>query len=288
MSEHVTQGARARRGAGNESKRKRAREEGCQRLESHAAKPPRSGRQPGSTVAADNSRPVAHQDGAVKPTAADNAKSIASSMVSALRIVNGTKDGRMFSEGVDFNVFIRELESSATKLRAGDLSHVEDMLLHQAIALQAVFTRLTADALACREIPSMDLLMRYGLRAQNQCRSTLETLAAVKNPPVVFARQANVTTGPQQVNNGLFAPSRARDEQLEPNELSGEASELRQDTGATAVARPTDTPMAPVGTIDRTTNIRGQAPVVAQRVEGRHTPIIAAARKGTARPGEGT
>lgn len=32
--------------------------------------------------------------------------------------------------------------------------------------------------------------------------ATLETLANIKNPPVVLARQANITTGPQQVNNG--------------------------------------------------------------------------------------
>jgi len=34
---------------------------------------------------------------------------------------------------------------------------------------------------------------------------TLETLATIKNPPVVFARQANVNNGGQQVNNGAAA-----------------------------------------------------------------------------------
>jgi hypothetical protein len=48
------------------------------------------------------------------------------------------------------------------------------------------------------------------LRAQSQCRATLETLAAIKNPPIVYARQANVTTGPQQINNGVASP-RARE-----------------------------------------------------------------------------
>ena len=41
------------------------------------------------------------------------------------------------------------------------------------------------------------------LKAQAQCRATLEALAEIKNPrPVMFAKQANVTSGPQQVNNG--------------------------------------------------------------------------------------
>ena len=42
--------------------------------------------------------------------------------------------------------------------------------------------------------------MRLSLKAQGQCRATLETLAVIKNPPV-FAHQANIAHGPQQVNN---------------------------------------------------------------------------------------
>ena len=45
-SMNPTHGARARRGAGNEPKRKRSREDGHQPSETHAAKPLRSGRQP--------------------------------------------------------------------------------------------------------------------------------------------------------------------------------------------------------------------------------------------------
>jgi hypothetical protein len=44
--------------------------------------------------------------------------------------------------------------------------------------------------------------MRLALKAQGQCRATLETLAAIKNPPVVFAKQRNISHGHQQVNNG--------------------------------------------------------------------------------------
>jgi hypothetical protein len=44
--------------------------------------------------------------------------------------------------------------------------------------------------------------MRLALKAQSQCRATLETAAAMKNSqPVAFVRQANVAHGPQQVNN---------------------------------------------------------------------------------------
>jgi hypothetical protein len=43
--------------------------------------------------------------------------------------------------------------------------------------------------------------MRIALRAQSQCRATLETLGTIKNPPTVFVKQTNVTSGPQQINN---------------------------------------------------------------------------------------
>jgi len=51
--------------------------------------------------------------------------------------------------------------------------------------------------------------MRLALRAQSQCRATLETLAVIKNPTTVaYVRQANIANGPQQVNN---APQTARE-----------------------------------------------------------------------------
>jgi hypothetical protein len=56
------------------------------------------------------------------------------------------------------------------------------------------------------------------MKAQSQCRATLETLAAIKAGPVVIARQANIAHGPQQVNNGVAANNAqtpARAEQLE-------------------------------------------------------------------------
>jgi len=37
--------------------------------------------------------------------------------------------------------------------------------------------------------------MTLSLKAQGQALATLETLAAIKCPPVVFARQANINNG---------------------------------------------------------------------------------------------
>lgn len=54
-------------------------------------------------------------------------------------------------------------------------------------------------------LDATDRYMRLALKAQGQCRATLETLANLKNPPVVVARQANIANGPQQVNNTMNA-----------------------------------------------------------------------------------
>ena len=60
---------------------------------------------------------------------------------------------------------------------------------------------------------------------------TLETLSNIKNPPVIYAKQANIANGPQQVNNGTMPPSHAGKNQNQPNKLLEEGNEQRVDTG---------------------------------------------------------
>jgi hypothetical protein len=44
--------------------------------------------------------------------------------------------------------------------------------------------------------------LRLALKAQSQCRANIETFAEIKNPkPLAFVQQANIASGPQQVNN---------------------------------------------------------------------------------------
>ena len=63
--------------------------------------------------------------------------------------------------------------------------------------------------------------MRMAMKAQSQCRMTIETLATLKNPQVVFAKQANINNGgQQQVNNRVATDtSRARESEPEPSKL---------------------------------------------------------------------
>ncbi|MGP1609390.1 MAG: hypothetical protein ACTS5G_01695, partial [Burkholderiales bacterium] len=75
--------------------------------------------------------------------------------------------------------------------------------------------------------------------------------------PVVFAKQANVTTGPQQINNGMAAPSRAREIENEQSKLSGPGNELLPNTAASALESQVNQEVEAVGKINRAEVQRG-------------------------------
>jgi hypothetical protein len=124
---------------------------------------------------------------------------------------------------------------------AGDMKRAEAMLYGQAQALQSIFMALARRATTQEYLKQWEGYLRMALKAQNQCRMTLETLATIKNPPVVFARQANINNGgQQQVNNEMArqtVASRTRETRPEkPNELSETNHELLPDVGASPAA----------------------------------------------------
>ncbi len=165
------------------------------------------------------------------------------------------------------------LKEQAAAINRGDLARAEAMLMSQATSLQSLFARLVEKAMTGATLPTFETNMRMALRAQAQCRATLETLANVKNPPVVFARQANVTTGPQQVNNHPVARARPREIETEPTQLSGEISDgLRQDAGTPGFAGGINPQMETVGEIHRA-EIRGRkTPGGDARLQRRKSP----------------
>jgi hypothetical protein len=88
-----------------------------------------------------------------------------------------------------------------------DLRQCEAMLYCQAHVLQAVFVDSLLQVPKQGWFSTSEAYMRMAMKAQNQCRMTLQTWAQIKNPPVVFARQANIAQGPQQVNNNGMMPA---------------------------------------------------------------------------------
>jgi hypothetical protein len=173
---------------------------------------------------------------------------------------------RNFSTSITGEIGITEamnaLRESVASVSKGDQSPYETMLLGQAAALNAIFAELARRAsLNMGEyMDATDRYMRLALKAQGQCRATLETLAAIKNPPLVYARQANINNGgQQQVNNGTASPAqterpfaRAGGIASEPNRLLEANDGERLDAGAQGAAGKTHQDLAPVGTLDRT------------------------------------
>ena len=118
-----------------------------------------------------------------------------------------TEYGKIFGEQ-DTNEVYDILTAASSKISGGDMSKVEAMLINQAHALQSMFTNFSRRALNQQYQSNLESFFKMALKAQNQCRMTLETLATIKNPPVIYARQANINQGGnQQVNNGMPAVS---------------------------------------------------------------------------------
>jgi len=159
----------------------------------------------------------------------------------------------------DFVSLAAALREEASRVTANnDLSRAEAMLAIQSHTLDAMFCALTKRALLNmgEHLDATEAYMRMALRAQSQCRATLETLATIKNPTrPTFIRQANVAHGPQQVNNGTAPPNtlaRAGESENPQSELLENQHGERLDTGTASTASGADPEMATLGTVDRT------------------------------------
>lgn len=181
-------------------------------------------------------------------------------------IVSNAMTTRAFLNSSQPNLSITELVASVKahgeKVNGNDLAAAEQMLVAQAIALNSIFAEMARrSALNMGDyLDATDRYMRLALKAQGQCRATLETLAAVKNPPVIFARQANIAHGPQQVNNGVAperyqwatAPAHAHEQSgNRTNEVLGVDDGERMDAAAQGTAGLANPKLATVDTVNR-------------------------------------
>ena len=129
---------------------------------------------------------------------------------------------------LDLQEMVLTLNEQVEQLRKGDKTQVDSILYSQAVTLNAIFTEMARRAALNmgQHLDATEAYTRMALRAQNQARATLETLAIIRNPSVVIAKQANITSGPQQVNNVLINGETSKD-LIQPNQLSGGHHELR-------------------------------------------------------------
>jgi hypothetical protein len=126
-------------------------------------------------------------------TARNTARLASFSTVAATRVIVAAEGKTGIGEILDIPALIAVMREQANAVQAGSLDEAEAMLMNQATALQSLFARLAEKSMSTEYLSNFEAFMRMALRAQSQCRATLETLAAIKNPPIVYAKQANVT-----------------------------------------------------------------------------------------------
>ena len=205
------------------------------------ALPAKADAAPPATATADEARQFKIAQALIRPS------TLAANTISTLRLAGDQTDM------VSLTVALREQQALVSK---GDLGRAEAMLICQAHTLDALFGNELMTAMRQEALPQFEAHAKLAMRAQSQCRATLETLATIKNPPIpTFIRQANVAHGPQQVNNGTAPagePSRTRESETRQTELLEHDHGERLDTraaGATSGANPA---MATLEAVDGT------------------------------------
>lgn len=162
-----------------------------------------------------------------------------------------------FAGDVNLQALVNDLGEQTCKVQDGDMGPIEGMLFRQAKTLETMFTNLARRAAVQDNLKQFQTHLTLALKAQAQCRSTLEALAEIKNPkPVTFVKQANMAQGHQQVNNtyaiassndGIASPG--KNLQSEPNKLLEADHGQRMDIGtprATGKVNQTVAAMEPV------------------------------------------
>ena len=109
-------------------------------------------------------------------------------------------------DSIDVAEIFTQLKAQAEAIQAGDLSLFDAMLVNQAVALQSLFADLAVKASAGTKSPELfEMQLKLAMRAQNQCRATIQTLLESRNQTVFIKDQVNVSNGSQQVNNNQLA-----------------------------------------------------------------------------------
>ena len=162
----------------------------------------------------------------------------------------GVKESFDIGLGDDFNFqsTMQVLEKTIAQIQSGDLSKIEEMYISQAVALEVMFTSLARRAKAQEKLLQYETHMRFALKAQNQCRATLQALVQLKQPSnTTFVKQANIAQGHQQVNN-------LPEKNITPQNELLKDSYAQLDTGTTTTPKGINTSLEAVGKVHRGKN----------------------------------
>ena len=143
------------------------------------------------------------------------------------------------------------MKEDAQAVTDGNFGKLESMLNGQAIALNAMFNNFAKRAMHADVMPKLDAYFRLALKAQAQCRSTVEAIAEIKYPKsATFIKQANIAQQ-QQINNGNQLTNTREKNIFPTNKLLTESAHAALDTGRTGKAIGLDSHLEAMGAIDR-------------------------------------
>tara|TARA_R110002049_G_scaffold54908_2_gene152597 strand:- start:3129 stop:3758 length:630 start_codon:yes stop_codon:yes gene_type:complete len=93
------------------------------------------------------------------------------------------------------------LQSSVAKAQAGDMNMASRLLASQAITLDTLFTELTGRAVSnLGQYPdAVERYLRLALKAQSNCRTTVEALSKLHQPREQTVRHVHVNEGGKAV-----------------------------------------------------------------------------------------
>ena len=162
---------------------------------------------------------------------------------------------------------MKSIAAGIREVNQGNLRELEAMLTGQAVALQSMFAEMATRAAEQTQLKHYQAFFNMAMKAQAQSRSTIQALIELKYPrQVVITKQANISHGHQQVNNGEFSAqyahtrTPAREIPIASNELleiDNETTGERLDTRATQGAIREDQAMATVAAQHGRKNPRG-------------------------------
>ena len=175
-------------------------------------------------------------------------------------------------EELDLTAMHERMAVTARDAASGDLGALERMLSGQAQTLNIMFTELARRAamnMGGEHLEATETYLRLALKAQGQCRATVEALAEIKTPRAVAfvkAAQANISNGPQQVNNdAAVSHTRTEDSPKPANELLEDATHEQQQRmvpGAQAAPARGNPEVEAVGAVHRAEDARGEGRIV--------------------------
>lgn len=136
-------------------------------------------------------------DNQLKKRAVSKSKHYMSCKINAAATINA-----LHHETMDIDTLISELLVSFNRVKKGNLLEVEAILLSQAQTLNVFFHKCLSQVSDLDMVNHFQVFSDLAMKAQNNCRKTLLTLAEIKNPKQpTFIKQQNYAIGNQQVNN---------------------------------------------------------------------------------------